>query len=198
MKNSQRDHPRLSINELAEYMVATDRRRSTILRDAKFPKSFITTQYREARLAICKYLFDPIRSISILSDTETKLHQIITDTSSSSYLIDRAQRQIQCLKAVQAIQSLPQYSFIRPTNDRKTIDINGVGVSVQLDLIVVSPRDDKYGGAILRLTKDDTRSDVSKQRREEMGTLVAVLIHMLMKREPFYEGTLHYPLCLSH
>ena len=49
----------------------------------------------------------------------------------------------------------------------------------------------------LRLTKDDTRSNVSRQKREEMGTFVATLIHMLMTKESFYDGSLHFSLCLS-
>ena len=153
MKNSHRDYPRLSVNELAEYMVATDTRRHSILRDAKFPKPYITTHYQDARRAICKYLYDPIRNISILKDCESMLNQKIADTSTSSYSVDAARRQIQCLEAVLTIQNLPQYSFKKPTIPRETIDVAGVDVSIQLDLIVVSPKDVRYGGAIFEANK---------------------------------------------
>lgn len=48
--------PRLSANQLAEYLTASAPRRTSIIREAKFPKKSVVAKYREARQGIARYL----------------------------------------------------------------------------------------------------------------------------------------------
>jgi hypothetical protein len=50
--------PRMSHNQLAEYLVAQPYRRTSIVREAKFPKTAQIALYREARLAVARQLCD--------------------------------------------------------------------------------------------------------------------------------------------
>jgi len=52
----ERLEPRVSLNSLAEYMVATPARRAAIIRDQKRPPEFKTTVYTDAENAIVDYL----------------------------------------------------------------------------------------------------------------------------------------------
>ena len=51
--------PRLSANQLAEYLEATATRRKSIVREARFPKAAVVTQLKEARTSIAKLLTHP-------------------------------------------------------------------------------------------------------------------------------------------
>jgi hypothetical protein len=51
-----RTTPRISINKLGEYLVASPRRRRRILLDQKYPQTIVTARYREAEEAIIDFL----------------------------------------------------------------------------------------------------------------------------------------------
>src|ERR1700680_3081759 len=67
-KDSYNALPRLSANQLAEYLTATPTRRKSIVQAAKFPKTAVIARYDAARDGIIKYLCDLARDTGILID----------------------------------------------------------------------------------------------------------------------------------
>ena len=52
----ERADPRISINKLGEYLIATPSRRRAIIKEQKRPKAYMTAYYEEAEAAITEYI----------------------------------------------------------------------------------------------------------------------------------------------
>src|SRR6185437_9233826 len=80
--------PRLSANQLAEYLAASPSRRTTIVREAKFPKVAQIALYREARLAIARYLCAGASEPDHLAFAVSRLKERAADTAASPWTVD--------------------------------------------------------------------------------------------------------------
>ena len=100
---SPRKHPRISVNDLALYMVSSETARMTIIRRAKERPTYIATRYKDARNTICSFLADPIRNLSHLVTAEQMLDQRSKDASESCLRQDDARQSIKVLHAIQGI-----------------------------------------------------------------------------------------------
>lgn len=183
MPSPKRNHPKVSVNELAHFMVSTDTTRMSIIQRAKKPKAYVVTRYRDARDAVCAYLaeLDPKKARGILAAAEGKLQQKSIDSSETALHREDAQLSLEVINSVQAMQnSLAPYRFLPAPQSPQKLVIKGVEVSVRSDLLVHGSTKgiDQIGAAVLRMTKDDTTTPRAKQKRKDMGLYVATLVLM--------------------
>jgi len=179
--NIQRQAPRISVNDLALYMVSSDTARVSIVRRSKFPQVPPIIRYRDVRPIVCGYLADDRRNVNPLIDAEQMFQQRSEDTAVSSMRQDDARNSIEVLHAIQRMANqLASYRFTRAPGRQTKLMLAGVEISAQADLFVtgVIRSQDHAGAAILRLTQDDADTEHARARRREMGLHVATIARL--------------------
>lgn len=195
-----RHAPRISVNDLALFMVSSETAKVGIIRRAKYPIAPPIIRYRDVRAPLCGYLSDRLRSVNPLVTAETMFAQRAQDPSESALRQDDARHSIEVLHAIQAMSNqLAGFDFHTAPQNQPTLSMSGVEISVRADLLVhgaVRTRE-QIGAAILRMTQDDADTDAARTKRQDMGCYVAMLarLHLEMNitstREPANR------LCLS-
>ncbi len=179
--------PEISINPLAEYVGASERRKRAILRQQKYPSDFIVARYRTARAAFSNYFKDGydqnilIRAIERLQGKKPTSDWSRNDTVNS----------IEALRRFLSIE-IPFKSlkcrFSKP--DIKEYNINGVSVIVAPDLLLEwEVEGQKYVGAIKFYIK---KKDLTLQQ----GRLSASLLADFMRRTNSEETTVSKRHCV--
>ena len=194
-------NPRMSVNDLALFMVSSDTARAGIVRRARKPHKPTISRYRYARTAARSFLTDRIRSLQHLTDAEMMLKQRMGDPSLHDKQREDARLSIEVLHSLQGMQNLlARYDFRIAPMRQKKLHISGVQVSVSADLLVYGRTRgvDQIGAAIFRMTKDDATSDSAKEKRKEMGLYVATLAWMNANQNNFdLARTVKNSLCMS-
>ncbi|MBK1868091.1 hypothetical protein [Taklimakanibacter albus] len=173
--------PRISVNDLALFMVSSDTARMGIIRRAKFPQKSVVIRYRDARPPLVAHLTDPIRSVNPLATAEQMLAQRAIDPSQSSLAQDDAKQSIEVLHAIQGMANkLKGYDFQSVPLKQAKLKLGGVEVSVYADMLVhgSTKGHEQIGAAILRMTQDDADTDPAKAKRKEMGLYVATMARL--------------------
>lgn len=173
-----RETPRLSVNDLARYMVSSDTARMGILRRAKFPKSGPIIRYKDVREPLVTYLSDANRRVNPLVTAEQMFQQRVNDPATTALRLDDAKKSIEVLHAIQGMANrLAEYDFHNAPAKQPHLNISGVDVSVFADLLVYGStrKNEQIGAAIFRMTQDDAETDEAKERRRDMGLYVATL-----------------------
>lgn len=176
-----RPTPRISVNDLALYMVSSDTARIGIVRRAKNPQVPPITRYRDARGPICSYLSDLRRDVNPLVSAEEMFRQRMTDPAESPLRQDDARQSIEVLNALQRMSNqLAPFEFLLPPNDQGRLELGSVEVSVRADLLVYGAARgvNQIGAAVLRMTQSDGESEIARTRRREMGLYVATLARL--------------------
>ncbi|TGE23571.1 hypothetical protein [Hymenobacter metallicola] len=185
--------PRISVNKLADYLAtpSTTKRRS-ILREQKFPKEseFKTTYYNEAKQPIKKCFTTSEFELSAVNKMINKLRNEIIDLIANppetadqqgKHKI-KIQRKESCLEALEIFLDnttiLDQYKEHKFTNNIYTnwIEINGVKISVEPDIIITGHKRKKpYTGAIkLYFSK-------SNKITKDMGKTISSMLYEHIK-----------------
>lgn len=178
-----RQKPRISVNDLALYMISSPPAQFGIVQRSKYPRLPPIIRYRDVRPVICRYLADRLRSVNPLVQAEQMFGQRAGDPSQSALRQDDARLSIEVIRAVQGMANqLGSFDFHAAPAQWPPLTLGGVEVSVKADLLVHGTMRgrDQIGAAILRLTKDDADTDAARSRREDMGHYVAALarIHL--------------------
>ena len=200
MPPSERSEPRISVNDLALFMVSSDTMRMSIIKRNKFPKPPPLIRYRDVRPVVVSFLADIRRDVQVLVKAEDMFDQRRHDPSQSSLRQDDARQSIEVLHAIQGMQNkLSAIRFSVAPMDQPDLVISGVTVSVRVDLFTHgnSKGVDQVGGAILRLTQDDADTDGAKEKRRNMGMHVAALARMQMERSIRPPTQITNKLCMS-
>src|ERR1700745_3916255 len=93
--------PRISANELARFMVATDLGREGIIRNARWQGTVRVARYRIAQRAMCEFLTDKVRSHRTIGAAKQQLENRLNDASLSSFKHEDARASILALDAFQ-------------------------------------------------------------------------------------------------
>jgi hypothetical protein len=200
MPTSERSDPRISVNDLALFMVSSDTMRLSIIKRNKFPKPPPLIRYRDVRPIVVAFLADIKRDIQIITKSESMFEQRKQDSSQSSLRQDDAKQSIEVLHALQGMQNkLNAYRFSAAPSNQADLLISGVRVSVRLDMLVHATLKgvDQVGGAILRLTQDDADTDGAKAKRKDMGMFVAALARMQQEIHPTAGAQIANRLCMA-
>ncbi|MBB5691699.1 hypothetical protein GXW77_14055 [Roseomonas alkaliterrae] len=181
----ERSTPTISANELAAYMVASDVGREGIIQRARWQPAAPVVRYRDARRAIARFLTDRHRSTQILLDARARLEMLAEDTTGRPFAREDARASIGAIDAFQAGLNSFGFGGMRfetPPQDLSPLDIEGVAVTVSLDLVVRASdrrRGDLVGGILLRLSKGaDGESEAASARRRDVGMYATTLVYM--------------------
>lgn len=189
--------PRISANQLAEYVLASPTRRQSILRNAKFSPTFLVIRYAAAREALCRYLTNDARPLDILVKAESEQIQLSKSGGSSFQQTDAAlsaEAILAFMKARTEFQKqLPFASFTPNNQSLPKLTKAGVDISIRLDLVARNAGKGLVGGAILQLSK----AVASKSWREEHGKVVAALIWVLANEHMTPLGKIDRKLCMA-
>jgi hypothetical protein len=110
--------PRLSANQISEYLIATPTRRKSIVQAAKFPKTAIVARYDAARESITKYLCDLARDQQIL------ISAIDSQTTRGGKLLHlplNSWRRRQCISLVLFIHRAEQFDIQKCSDARNSL-----------------------------------------------------------------------------
>src|SRR5438270_686811 len=132
-----RQTPRMSVNDLALFMISSDTARLGIVKRAKYPQKPPIIRYRDVRVPICQYLSDRRRNVNPLVQAETMLQQRAKDSSVSALRQDDARQSIQVLHAIQGMANqLGPLDFHPAPQTQQPLMFGDVDVSVRADLLV--------------------------------------------------------------
>jgi len=202
MAHSQKP-PRLSVNELAHYMIASDTGRIGILRRAKTspPNSAAAIRYTDARRAICAFLADPTRNVSHLTNADLMLSQRAGDPSETNFRQNDAKHSIAVLRKIQSMSNtVAPYLFAKAPGQQPRLPIGGIEVSVRTDVLVIGKgkQSERMGAAVLRMDKDDATTPFARNKRKEMGLFAATVIRLHVERNLLETGKkVDSRLCMS-
>ena len=195
-----RPDPRISVNDLALFMVSSDTARMGIARRARYPQKPPIIRYRDVRSPICEFLADQNRRVNRLVEAEEMFQQRIDDPATRDLSRDDARHSIEVLHALQGMANqLAGFDFHAAPRDQDKLIVAGVEVSVRADLLVHGSArgDDQIGAAILRMTMDGTDSEAARQRRRDMGLYVATMARMHVDQNIASNRSPANRLCLS-
>lgn len=147
---SPRLQPRISINKLGEYLVASAARRRAILNDQKYPSVFITARYEEAQDTIVEYFTSKNREESIIIE---KIGDLLNKKSKSAFELQKAQG---CADALEFfydnsdLLDIPAEAKITSgLSSYKKLKVQEVDVSVRPEIILRGEnKKGKYIGAV--------------------------------------------------
>lgn len=190
--------PRLSANQLAEYLGASPTRRTTIIREAKFPKVVQVAFYREARLAVARCLCGSGDLDHIWRAIE-RLNERSAEPDASPWTIDDCRRSIEVLEAFARLSNelgLSRFEFRIVSGTLPHLLIAGVSVSVSISATVHRTLRDgtrQVGGLTLFLSKAMTEDAASPER----AAVSALLCFMFAEERLNHLGVADHKLCLA-
>ena len=146
--------PKISLNKLGEYMNATPARRRRIIEDQIAPKDFVVARYTDARESIIDCIAGKI--------SEDQLTQIAEDLREKEYE-SKFTTQDKNLSAdaidsfLEISDQLPDnHKFEKvPANEKSTIEIAGVDVSIRPDAYIKNDNDEVVGALKLHFPKSN-------------------------------------------
>ena len=196
-----RENPRITANELARFMIAGNVGQKGIIRKAKEIGTAAAIRYSDARNVLRNAFCDTTNERRIISDGLNNFDQRSSDTSLSEWTRNDALRSIDVLNAyANQRNSFVGYDFTRPPADQTHLQIGGVAVSVNCDVLIrglVKGRDLR-GAGLLRLAKpEEEESESAKAKRKEIGQYAATLVYMHAAQNLLDADTLNHELCWS-
>jgi hypothetical protein len=193
--------PRISVNDLALYMLSSDTARIGIIRRAKHQPTAPIIRYRDVRAPLCAYLCDLRRGTQPLRTAEEMFEQRMADSSQSALMQDDARNSIEVLHAIERMRNqLGQFTFVQAPTRQAKVQLGGVEVSVKADLLVHADSRQgvpQSGAAIFRMTQDDADNDGARTKRREIGLYVATLARVHVDQNMQSARQPHNRLCMA-
>jgi hypothetical protein len=173
--------PQLSANQMAEYLSpsTSSTRRTSIIREARFPKTSVVAQYGKGREGLVNFLSDGTRSYGQLAGAVVALEKREARADASNWMKRDSRGSIEAIEAFQ--RHYNKFGFrkldCRQVHGRQPVlDLWPTRISVSLDFTIHRPNDegkDAIGAAILLFSKGET----STNARLERSKIIAGLIH---------------------
>lgn len=173
--------PRISVNDLALFMLSSPTAQIGIVKRAKSPQIPPIIRYKDARGPIVSHLTDPARSVNPLISAEQMFLQRAADMSESSLRQDDAEKSIEVLHSIQGMANqLAAFDFHSAPHSQSKLVLSGVEVSVHADMLVHGQAKgvQQIGAAVLRMTQDDASTPAAVEKRKQMGLYVATMVRM--------------------
>jgi hypothetical protein len=193
--------PQLSANQMAEYLGSStsSTRRTSIIREARFPKTSQVAQYDKAREGLVNFLTDGTRSYKHLADATDYLEKREKKPDVSDWVRRDSRGSLEAIEAFQrsynklAIHKLD----CRPVHGRQPhLDMWPTRISVAMNFTVHKPvpkGKDQIGGAILLFSKGES----STKNRIERSKTIAGLIYTHCNRFMTALGVPDPTLCFA-
>jgi hypothetical protein len=199
-KYGYRASPQLSANQMAEYVGnISSTRRTTIIREARFPKTSQVAQYVKAREGLVNFLTDGTRSYRHISDAVDYLEKRRLKPDATPWTKRDCQGSVEAFDAFQRGYNKIGLAKLdcRPVQGRlPPLDQWPTKVSVAINFTIHKPSPggkDRIGGAVLLFSKGES----SSKARIERSKTIAGLIYTFCNR--FYSslGVPDPSLCLA-
>jgi len=171
--------PRLSANQLSEYLKASPTRRKGIIKDAKFPRTIIVAQYKGARESIGKFICSPERDAGILAAGIASLTAREEELDASDWTKDDSRRSIEAIttfhNSIQAI-GINKLDCRPILPGQPKLDISGVEISVALDATThrLKGGENMVGGVICLFSKATETSGTARAERCKVAAVLAL------------------------
>lgn len=174
--------PRISANELAKYMLASETGKLGIIRNSIRSTTAPRVRYKHAKTCIKDFLSSGNRDMAPIHAKIADLQRVADDDSATPFAKEDSRYSIDALNSFMRLQNqIPNYEYVKvPTRGQPHLNMNGVDVSVNLDLMAhrTYRSRQQVGGVICRFTKSDSDTPAAISKREDMGRYVATLAHI--------------------
>ena len=193
-------NPRITANDLARYMVATETGKLGIIRRSRDSVTPPRIRYREVRPPICAYLSDPNRTKGIIFQARETFEQHADDISLKGFVREDARLSIDVLDSLMKMNNqLGGFGFVQAPAKQPKLMLGKVEVSVNVDLLLSRSKGpvEQVGGALLRLTKADDETEAAAAKRREVGAYAATLVHMHIAKHLAGNKQPFHGLCMS-
>ena len=164
INNKVNKEPRFSVNKLGEYLTANSSRRKAIIKDQKYPSTFIVSKYKEVKQAIIKY---------IIKDYDEKvITEAIAKIKNSSSLKDTdKENSILALREILKTD-MPNLDGIKKTrykDGNPKVNVDGLDVSINPDIIL--KKGNKIGCLKIHVVKTE-KNRLNEEARKLVGTML--------------------------
>ena len=192
-------NPRLSANQVADYLSANATNRRRILSDAKYPSTMIVVRYDDARTAVAAHMAANDGKKNILADALEALRRKAAKQDITDY---KRQNHKLCTEAIEGFQAtetkmgVGSVKFKAPDIHNSKLKISGVNVSVSLDLMTerVDGNGNKViGGAVLVFSK----TGGPEKNIEARCRAIALLTHEVLKQQLKAGETCDPNICMA-
>jgi hypothetical protein len=193
--------PRLSANQLSDYLSASSTRRKRIIQDAKFPRTILVARYGAARDVIGNYLCDIARPTGKLVDGISAL-KAESEKTDSQWTKQDSLLSIEAIEAFHSAYTKNQMG-VRKIECRSIIGntqphllIEGTKVSVSLNATTHMKDKDgtqRVGGLVLLFSKSETELAARAERCRN----AAVLAYFFALNFLDYAGKADPKLCFA-
>jgi hypothetical protein len=196
-----REEPRISANDLARYMVATDTGKLGIIRRARESGTPPRARYSDVRKALRAALCDPAGERQVLASARTALEQRAVDRSVSTFMRDDAEKSLEVLDSYAVMRNqIAGFDYVPAPRSQATLNLSGVAISVYCDVLIhrTHREEEQVGGVLFRLTKpEDDETERAADKRRDMGLYAATLVHMHVAANLAGDRNPHFGLCWS-
>lgn len=185
--------PRISVNGLAEYLIAGAARRRRIVQEQKRPKNYQAPYYTDAEEAIVRFLASPERNFAVLDQAAAKLREVEVVSRRVEWEITR---RAACTEALQAFRNLAAgdlfagLAVTRAPQSPRLLQLGGVGVSVRPEILLASSdAEPRLGGAKLFFSKNEALT-------EDRALYAGTILHQYLEAQQQRAGRVDYRHCL--
>jgi hypothetical protein len=176
--------PRLSANQVGDYLSANATNRRRILRDAKYPPTMLLIRYEDARSALVSHL----TSNGVAENILDKKVQTLRRNSDNDGITDYQKQNCRlCIDAIESFQSFEakmdvgSAKFLKSLTHYPRLKISGVSISVSIDLRT-EKIDSKGGKTVGAAMLVFSKSGGPDNNLPERCKAAALLVHELVKR----------------
>jgi hypothetical protein len=173
----EREQPYVSSNTLAKYMAAQALQRKQMVKEQKYPSSYIRPRYTPAEIAITGFLADKERH------KEVMFRQIERLCSKNTITKWRVERKRSCIEAVEAFLDIADDIQLDGVEFHKcnrtlqqSLELAGVTVSIRPEGLLTGR--DRQGKIVTGAVK--LHFSKSRQLNEVSGAYAATLVHHYM------------------
>jgi hypothetical protein len=191
--------PRLSANQISEYISANPGNRKRILRDAKYPATMIVIRYEDARSVVVQHMTGNNAAKDALNHALLALKHKGEAEGVTKYKKQNCQLSSEAIEAFQASEGklgLSAIKFKAPHIHNTKLKLGGVTLSISLDLMTEKTANDgskSLGGIVLVFSK----SGGAKKDMPERCQAIAMLAHEVIKHHLKAGETADPKMCMA-
>jgi hypothetical protein len=192
-------NPRLSANQIAEYISASAGNRKRILREAKYPPTMLLIRYDDARTAVIDHLRSNGASKDALGNAIVALTRKATGDGITEYKKQNCKLSTEAIEAFQISEKKLGFGAVKfkaPNLHNTKLKIGGVTLSVSIDLITQKTGNggSKSIGAIVLVF---SKSGAAKKDMGHRCQTIAMLAYRLVKENLEPGDTCDPKMCMA-
>jgi hypothetical protein len=193
--------PRLSATQISEYLSANATKRGSILKDAKYPPTFMLIRYEDAKNALIAHLADGNPSSEALDRKLIVLKRKAQEGGITDYAKKNCGLCIDAIESFQANEAeidVGRIKFLKPQINYSRLKIAGVNVSVSVDLRtekIDSKGVKSTGGTTLVFSKPGAKGQ--DKNLPDRCKAITLLVFETLKATAKASETLDPTLCMA-